>query len=195
MSGDGKGGKASSSSQMDAVMRLMTGKEERTIAEKFADSNRPTWEQYKKDNEDKLNLEGMDEKKMQEYRQQLDQERDKLLTRGLNHGAKKKKRKRRDDDDDHHHNSSDSQEDSGRRRRHSKKKRRKKERRRKHKKHSDSDEDSESSESSSDDSRRKKRYKKKKRKDKKKTDQEEGVMDDRYRLSNFFTKDDSDDKE
>ncbi len=40
------------SSQMTAVMRVMAGMEERTIAEKLADSNRPTWEQYKKDNED-----------------------------------------------------------------------------------------------------------------------------------------------
>ena len=31
------------SSQMAAVMRIMTGKEERTISEKLADSNRPTW--------------------------------------------------------------------------------------------------------------------------------------------------------
>ena len=38
----------------------MTGQEERTIAQKLADSNRPTWEQYKKDNEDKLNLEKTD---------------------------------------------------------------------------------------------------------------------------------------
>jgi hypothetical protein len=192
MSGDGKGGKASSS-QMDAVMRLMTGKEERTIAEKFADSNRPTWEQYKKDNEDKLNLEGMDEKKMQEYRQQLDEERETLLTRGLNHGAKKKKRKRRDDDDGD--DSSQESSSSRRRKRSSKKKKKKKERRRKHKKHSDSDEDGESYDSSSDDSHRKRRHKKKKRKDKKKTEEKEGVMDDRYRLSNFFTKDDSGNEE
>ena len=40
------------SSQMQAVVRLLSGQEERTIAQKLADSNRPTWEQYKKDNED-----------------------------------------------------------------------------------------------------------------------------------------------
>jgi len=46
------------SAQMEAVVRLMAGVEERTIAQKLADSNRPTWEQYKKDNEDRLNLDG-----------------------------------------------------------------------------------------------------------------------------------------
>ena len=89
------------SSQMAAVMRLMQGKEERTIAEKLADSNRPTWEQYKKDNEDKLNIEGLDQKKMDEYRKELDEQREKLLTRGTNHGGgggkddKKKKKKKK----------------------------------------------------------------------------------------------------
>jgi hypothetical protein len=42
-------------SQMQAVMRLMTGKE-RTIVEKNAICNRPTWEQYKEDNQVSLNL-------------------------------------------------------------------------------------------------------------------------------------------
>ena len=84
----GGGGDASSakpSAQMTAVMRVMAGMQERTIAEKLADSNRPTWEQYKKDNEDKLNLSGADQKKMEEYRKELDAQRDKILSRGLNH--------------------------------------------------------------------------------------------------------------
>eukprot|EP00536_Pseudo-nitzschia_multiseries_P003574 jgi/Psemu1/284494/fgenesh1_pg.56_\ len=67
---------AAMSSQMQAVMRVMTGQGERTIAEKLADSNRPTWEQYKKDNQDKLNIEGIDHKKMEEYRKQLDRDRE-----------------------------------------------------------------------------------------------------------------------
>ena len=54
------------SAQMAAVMRVMAGQGERTIAEKLADANRPTWEQYKKDNEDKLNISGLDQKKMEE---------------------------------------------------------------------------------------------------------------------------------
>ena len=62
------------SSQMQAVVRLMTGKEERTIAEKIADSNRPTWDQYKKDNQDKFEFAGLDKKKMEEYRRELDTE-------------------------------------------------------------------------------------------------------------------------
>ena len=41
-------GPSKPSSQMDAVMRIMTGQGERTVAQKLADSNRPTWEQYKK---------------------------------------------------------------------------------------------------------------------------------------------------
>jgi hypothetical protein len=52
------------SSQMQAVVRLMTGQAEREpFRKKLADSNRPTWEQYKKDNHDKLNLEGVDQRK------------------------------------------------------------------------------------------------------------------------------------
>jgi hypothetical protein len=99
------------SAQMEAVMRVLTGQEERTLAQKLADPNRPTWEQYKKDNVDKLNLEGVDAKKMEEYRQQLDAERDKILARGTNHKPvksakdKKKKKKRK------RHHSSDSSSD------------------------------------------------------------------------------------
>jgi hypothetical protein len=183
MSG-GAGKAMKRSSQMEAVMRLMTGKEERTVAEKIADPNRPTWEQYKKDNEDKLNLEGVDEKKMQAYRQELDQDREKFLSRQQGAVAKKKKKRKSSD----------------RKRKHSSKKKRKKKeyyRKKKHRKHySDSDNGSYSSDSSSDDSRRRKRHKKKKRKDKeRKSDKSSGeVMDDRYKLSTFFTKD-SDEEE
>lgn len=38
----------STSSTFDAFQRMATGKEGRTLAEKIADPNRPTWEQYKK---------------------------------------------------------------------------------------------------------------------------------------------------
>ena len=132
------------SSQMAAVMRLMQGKEERTIAEKLADSNRPTWEQYKKDNEDKLNIEGLDQKKMDEYRKELDEQREKLLTRGTNHGGggggkddkkkkkKKKKHSKRHDDSysSDSYSSDDYSSDDGRksrkRKKHSKKRSKKK---------------------------------------------------------------------
>merc|ERR1719401_1195760 len=104
------------SSQMTAVMRLMAGKEERTISEKLADSNRPTWEQYKKDNEDKLDIAGVDQKKMDAYRQELDEHRDKLLTRAKHRQkeaenkrkSKKKKKRKHSRRDDIHSNASDS---------------------------------------------------------------------------------------
>jgi hypothetical protein len=133
------------SAQMDAVVRLMTGQTERTIAEKFADSNRPTWEQYKKDNSDKLNLDGMDEKKMEEYRQQLDSERDRLLARasGHDHAKKPKKRKNINNSDDADAEANDdssgsdnSSRDHRRRRKHRKKSKKKK------KKYSRKDDDS-----------------------------------------------------
>jgi hypothetical protein len=88
------------SSQMEAVLRVMAGMEERTIAEKLADPNRPTWEQYKKDNKDKLNLSGMDQKKMEEYRKELDDERDQRLARGSNHQGKRNSRRRESEDSD-----------------------------------------------------------------------------------------------
>jgi sulfur transfer protein SufE len=56
-------GSTKMTSQMQAVMRLMTGKE-RTIAEKIADCNRPTWKQYKEDNQDKFEFAGVDQRKM-----------------------------------------------------------------------------------------------------------------------------------
>lgn len=45
-----------STSTFDAFKRMAAGLEGRTLAEKIADPNRPTWEQYKKDNEDKLDM-------------------------------------------------------------------------------------------------------------------------------------------
>lgn len=142
------------SSQMEALHRVMTGKEERTIAQKLADSNRPTWEQYKKDNEDKLNLEGADQRKMEEYRRELDRQRDQLLARGRNHEAKKKNKKKkskkkrrrsRDDDSISGSGSSDyyssdeddySSDEDSRRRKRKRSKKRKKKHHRKHKKKS-----------------------------------------------------------
>lgn len=69
---------APQSATMDAFMRMMTGKEERTIADRISDPNRPTWEQYKKDNADKLDLNDKGEKEMREYRRKLDAEREKV---------------------------------------------------------------------------------------------------------------------
>ncbi|KAJ8508988.1 hypothetical protein ON010_g18817 [Phytophthora cinnamomi] len=63
---------------MDAFMRMVTGKEERTIADRISDPNRPTWEQYKKENADKLDLNDNGEKEMKEYRKKLDAAREKV---------------------------------------------------------------------------------------------------------------------
>jgi hypothetical protein len=165
------------SSQMQAVVRLLAGQEERTLSEKLADSNRPTWEQYKKDNEEHLNMEGVDLKKMEEYRKQLDSERDQLLSRGRNHSKKKKK------DDE----SSDS-ESHRRHKKHKKKKRRK----HRHSRRDDDSSDSSDSDGSSDDRRRKHKRKHKKSKKKSKSKSSDGEDSDgsHLKLSKFF--DDSD---
>lgn len=64
---------------MDAFMRMVTGKEERTIADRISDPNRPTWEQYKRENADKLDLfGGNEEKEMVAYRKKLDAAREKV---------------------------------------------------------------------------------------------------------------------
>lgn len=71
--------KPQTSSTFDAFKRMTTGVESRTIAEKIADPNRPTWEQFKKENENKLDIVGEDIRKMAEYRAQLDRDREKFL--------------------------------------------------------------------------------------------------------------------
>jgi hypothetical protein len=47
-SSSSQGGAGATSSTLDALQRMASGKEGRTLAEKIADPNRPTWEQYKK---------------------------------------------------------------------------------------------------------------------------------------------------
>jgi hypothetical protein len=42
------------SSTLDALIRMEAGVDGRTIADKIANPNRPTWETYKKENEDKV---------------------------------------------------------------------------------------------------------------------------------------------
>jgi hypothetical protein len=68
------------SSTFDAFMRMATGKEGRKIADKTSDPNRPTWEEYKKVNEDKLDMVGQEIRKMTEYRAELDKERERKLS-------------------------------------------------------------------------------------------------------------------
>ena len=179
------------SAQMAAVMRVMAGQGERTIAEKLADANRPTWEQYKKDNEDKLNISGLDQKKMEEYRKELDAEREKRLNRGLNHkedkksSKRKKKRKHRHDDSGSSDYSSD---DEGRRSHKRSKKHRKKSSKNDRKKHSRRY-DSESYDSDDDDRKKSSKHKKRKEKKRKKRTSDDGSSSgDSYRLSSFFNK-------
>lgn len=118
---------ATISSTFDAFQRMAAGLEGRTIQDKIADPNRPTWEQYKKENEEKLDLVGNDVRKMVEYRAQLDKERDERLQRGTNHGKKSKAISDSEDDS----SDSDSSEDSKRKHKKDKKKDKK------HKKHKD----------------------------------------------------------
>jgi hypothetical protein len=91
---------AAVSSTFDAFQRMAAGLEGRTLVDKMngkhfnnlftyllicihpttlSDPNRPTWEQYKKDNEDKLDCIGGEMRKMVEYRAELDRERDRRL--------------------------------------------------------------------------------------------------------------------
>lgn len=174
-------GPSKPSSQMDAVMRIMTGQGERTVAQKLADSNRPTWEQYKKDNEDKLDIVGQDQKKMEAYRKELDADRERRLKKGLNHGAKFRNSDESDDGSRSHRKSSKKYRKD--RKKHSSKHRKKERKRRKRKYDSDSNSDEYSSDDDSSSRRKKKRSKKHKKKSSVKD-----IDDDKYRLSSFFTK-------
>ncbi|KAJ0409022.1 hypothetical protein ATCC90586_005206 [Pythium insidiosum] len=127
------------SATMDAFMRLMTGKEERTIADRIADPNRPTWEQYKRENADKLDLSGNGEKEMLEYRKKLDAAREKRKSR---HKKRSHKRRRSpstsgsDDDSGTSGPSSDESDGESRRSARKHKKKSKKSHKKKHKRSS-----------------------------------------------------------
>jgi hypothetical protein len=96
------------SSTFDAFQRMAAGIDSRTMVDKMSDPNRPTWEQYKKENEDKLDLVGLEMRKMVEYRAQLDAERDRRLANLIN--PDKKHAKNKDEDDE---NSDESGDDEG----------------------------------------------------------------------------------
>lgn len=121
------------SSTFDAFQRMAAGVEGRTIADKISDPNRPTWEQYKKDNEDKLDLVGTDVRKMVEYRAQLDKEREARLQRGTNH-SKKSKAISDSSDDDSDSSDSDSSSDGEKHKKKKDKHKDKKSKKHKHKK-------------------------------------------------------------
>ncbi|OWZ23116.1 hypothetical protein PHMEG_0002038 [Phytophthora megakarya] len=150
---------APQSATMDAFMRMVTGKEERTIADRISDPNRPTWEQYKKENADKLDLNGNGEKEMKEYRKKLDAAREKKLAGSTSKKRKKKHKKRSRSSSD------DSSEDERRSKHKSRKKKKSHKRRRK-----SSDTDESASDSNDDRSRRHKRSKKSKKSSRKDRD-------------------------
>lgn len=54
-------------------------KEERTIADKIADSDRPSWEQFKKENKNMLDPLAVDGKEMEKYRRELDADRERRM--------------------------------------------------------------------------------------------------------------------
>ena len=116
-------------STVDALHRLAAGLDQKSLADKFNDPNRPTWEQYKKDNESRLNaLDPIEMKEMAEYRHLLDMEREhKLAARAS--GPNRMAYEEDSDDDDMKSYSSyfSSSEDSERRRKRKEKKKAKKE--------------------------------------------------------------------
>ncbi|KAG7392686.1 hypothetical protein PHYPSEUDO_015075 [Phytophthora pseudosyringae] len=147
---------APQSATMDAFMRMVTGKEERTIADRISDPNRPTWEQYKKENADRLDLSGNGEKEMKQYRKKLDAAREKRLAGVSGSKKRKKKHKKRSRSSSSDDSSSD---DERRRSRHKSRKKKKSHKRRR--KASDSDDSD--ADSGDDRSRRHRRPKKSKK--------------------------------
>jgi hypothetical protein len=109
-------------STQDALFRIQAGLESRTIAQKIADPFRPTWEQYKKENEDKLDLKGQEVRKMLQYRQELDAERERKLA--LRQSKAAPQHVVGSDDDDDELDEDEEEDDDGS---NSKKKRRKRE--------------------------------------------------------------------
>lgn len=177
---------AQPSATMDAVMRMLTGKEERTIADRISDPNRPTWEQYKKENADKLDLNDKGEKEMREYRKKLDAAREKAF--GKRRSSSKSKKKKRSKSDSSSGSDNDSDSDDSR----SRKSRRKSKKSRKRRRSSSSSSESEdaSSESDRDDRKRSRKHKKSKKKSKKHKKSSSRDAGDHspspVRLSSFF---------
>ena len=160
-----EGASGQPSATYDAFMRMATGQGERTIADKLNDKNRPTWEQYKKENEDKLDLKGAELKKMQQYRAELDAVREaELQRREVAKGPKVKTDAAISDDDE-----SDADDDR------KAKKERKKKKKRKH----DSDEDS-------DERKERKRQKKERKRQKKEAKKAKKKESEPVRLSDFL---------
>jgi len=132
------GKKAAPSSTVDAMMRMAAGLDGRTLGDKINDPNRPSWEQYKKDNEDKLDMQGAEQKKQLAYRAQLDADRDQRLLLGSRNGKKttaiSSSEDENEDDEDSNSSSDDSDSSSNRKRNKKEKKREKKDKKKRKKK-------------------------------------------------------------
>lgn len=123
--------KQATTSTFDAFTRMAAGLEGRTLAQKIADPNRPTWEQYKKDNEDKLDNVGGEVRKMVEYRRELDKERDSKLNAANSSNAGKKTNNAISDDDDSDEDESEVGSDKKKKSKKEKKKHKKKDKKQK----------------------------------------------------------------
>jgi len=121
-----------STSTFDAFKRMAAGLDARTLADKMADPNRPTWEQYKKDNEDKLDMVGGETRKMVEYRAELDRERENKLKYGA--GLSKQSHAISDSDNDDSDDSDSDSDDASESEEEAKKVSKKKEKRKREKK-------------------------------------------------------------
>ena len=171
----------SRSSTFDAFMRLAMGKDERTIADKINDPNRPSWSEFKLKHADKLDLEGAESKEMIAYRRELDAARDRLLeARRRERSGKRKGGGSGSDSDSHSDSDSDDSDDRRRRRRKKKKKKRRVE-----------DEGTLSDAGHGSDHKAKKKKKKKKKKNKKKKDRAADGDDGPVRLSSYLASDES----
>jgi outer membrane biosynthesis protein TonB len=119
---------------MDTKTRLAAGLADRTIQDKLNDPNRPTWEQYKKDNEDKLNMGGMEAAQMAEYRKQLDLEREKKLSQ-ISGTGQRMKYDLGDDDEESEEEEEEDEEDGKKKSKKASKKEKKEKKEKKKKEH------------------------------------------------------------
>ena len=175
--GTAQGPMGSISGTIDTIVRMEAGLSTRTIADKLKDPNRPTWEAYKKDKADQLDMGTKDIKDMIKYRKELDSVREENLAKGVN--RKPATQAIQDSDEEESHvgptfPSEDSQ--KSKKSKKEKKKDKKKDKKKKDKKKKD----------------KKKKDKKRKRGDGDGSSSDEGGGE-KFKLSNFMNASDSDD--
>jgi hypothetical protein len=137
------------SSTFDAFQRMAAGLEGRKIADKIADPNRPTWEQYKKDNEEKLDMVGSEVRKMVEYRAELDKERERRLKERKREIFVEESDQDEDSDAHSHKKAKKHKKEKKKHKRNKDKKHKDKDKKKKHANHSSRDSESTSSSSDS----------------------------------------------